>query len=74
MTIHSTGQPTFSFSHIHGITLGSTEKIDEVAGGASRMAMDRIGEVGDRSSKGQVAGMCGPGKGKIQVQSKGNGD
>ena len=35
MTIHSSGQTIFSFSHIEGITLGKAEEIDEVAGGAN---------------------------------------
>ena len=33
------------------------QEVDEVAGGASGMGMDSIGEVGDRASEGQAAGM-----------------
>ena len=35
------------FSHIEGIILGEGKKVDEVAGGASGMGVDRIGEVGE---------------------------
>ena len=31
---------------IEGITLGAAEEVDEVAGGANDMDVDRIGEVG----------------------------
>ena len=49
--IHSSGQTVVSFSHIEGITLGPGEEFDKVAGGASGMGVDRIGEVGDRTSE-----------------------
>ena len=42
MAIHSSGQAIFNLAHIEGITLGAGE---EVAGGASDMGVDRIGEV-----------------------------
>ena len=45
MVIHSSGQTVFSFSHIEGIRLDACEKVDEVAGGASGMEVDRIGEL-----------------------------
>ena len=61
MAIHSTGQTVFSFSHLEDITLGAGEEVDEVAGGASGMGVNRIDEIGDRDSKGQVAGMYGAG-------------
>ena len=57
MAIHSSGQTGFSLSHIEGIKLGVGEEIDEIAGGASGMSADRIGEVGDRASEGQTAGV-----------------
>ena len=57
MAIHSSVQTVFSLSHIEGITLSAGEEVDEVAGGASSMGVDRIGEVGNRASEGQVAGM-----------------
>ena len=52
MAIHSSGQTVFNLSQIEGITLGASEKVDEVAGEASGM-----GEVSDRASEGQVAGV-----------------
>ena len=55
MAIHSSGQTVFSLTHIEGITLGTGEEVDEVAGRASGMGMVRIGEVGDRASEGQAA-------------------
>ena len=60
MAIHSSGQAIFSLAYIEGITLGAAEEVDEVAGGAGGMGLDRIGE-GDRASKGQVAGVYGAG-------------
>ena len=33
VTIHSSGQTVFSFTHIEGITLGAGEEENEVAGG-----------------------------------------
>ena len=59
MTIHSSGQIVFGFSQIEGVTLGTGEDIDEVARGATGMGMDRIGEVGDRTSEGQAAAVNG---------------
>ena len=57
VAIHSSGQTIFSLTHIEGITLGAGEEVDEVAGGASGMGMDGIGEVGNRASEGQAAGV-----------------
>ena len=51
MAIHSTRQTVFSLTHIEGITLGASEQVDEVAGRASGMGVDRIGEVGDTASE-----------------------
>ena len=51
MAIHSSGQTVFSLSHIEGIRLGTGEEVDEVAGGASGIGGDRIGEISDRASK-----------------------
>ena len=59
MAIHSSGQTIFSLAHIEVITLGAGEKVDEVAGGASGMSVDGIGEVGDQASEGQAAGVYG---------------
>ena len=56
VTIHSSGQTIFSLAHIEGITLGTGEEVDEVAGGADGMGVDGIGEIGDRASEGQAAG------------------
>ena len=50
-----------SFPHIEGITLGADEEVDEVDGEASGMDVDRIGEVGDRASERQTAGVYGAG-------------
>ena len=61
MAIRSTGQTIFCLPHIEEITLDAGEKVDEVAGGASGMGVDTIGEVGDRTSEGQAAGMYGAG-------------
>ena len=44
-----------------GITLGAGKEVDEVAEGASGMNVDRIGEVADRASEGQAAGVYGSG-------------
>ena len=43
LLIHSSGQTVFSHSHIERITMGAGEDVDEVAGGASVMGVDRIG-------------------------------
>ena len=48
-------QTLFSLSNIEVITLDAGEEVDEVAGGASGMGVDRIGEIGDRASEGQAA-------------------
>ena len=61
MVVHSSRQTVFSFPHIEGITLGAGEEVDEVAGGASGMGVDGIGEVGGWASEGQAAGMYGAG-------------
>ena len=58
MAIHSSGQIIFRFTYIEGITLGADEKVDEVAGVASGMG---IGEIGDRASEKQAAGVNGNG-------------
>ena len=47
-----TGGHSFYCTHIEGITLVAGEEVDEVAGGASGMGVDGIGEVGDRASEG----------------------
>ena len=52
MIIHSSGQTVFSFPHIEDITLDAGVELDEVAGGASDMGADRIGEVDDRAREG----------------------
>ena len=57
--IHSSRQTVFSLSHIEGITLGAGEEVDEVAGGASGMGVDKIGEVGERANEGKFAGVYG---------------
>jgi hypothetical protein len=61
LAINSSGQTIFSLTHIEGITLIAGEEVDEVAGGASGMGVDRIGEVGDRASEGNAAGVYGTG-------------
>ena len=57
MPILFSGQIVFSLSHIEGIKLGA----GEFAGGDSDMGLDRIGEIGDRASEGQAAGVYGAG-------------
>ena len=57
MAIHSSGHTIFNLAHIEGITLGASEEVDEGAGGASGIGVDRIGEVGER----QVAEVYGAG-------------
>ena len=52
------GQTISSLTHIEGITLEAGE---EVAGGAGGMGVDGIGEVGERASEGQAAGVYGAG-------------
>ena len=46
-------------AHIEGITLGTSEEVDKVAGGPSGMGVDGIGEVVDRTSEGQSAEVYG---------------
>ena len=46
LSIHSSGQTISSLAHIEGITLGAGEEVDEVAGGASGMGVDGIGDPG----------------------------
>ena len=55
MIIHSSEQTVFSLAYIEGITLGADEEVDAVAGGASGIGVDMIGEVGDQASEGQGA-------------------
>ena len=57
MPIHSSGQTVSRLTHIEGITLGAGEEVDEVARGASGMGTDWIGDIGDRVSEGQSAGV-----------------
>ena len=57
VAIHSSGQTISSLAHIEGITVGADEEVGEVAGGAGFMGVDGIGEVGDRASEGQAAGV-----------------
>ena len=47
--IHSSEETIFCLPHTEGITLGAGEEVDEVAGGASGMGADRIG---NRASEG----------------------
>ena len=54
MTIHSSGQTIFSFTHIESITQDASEEVDEADGGAS--GMDRIDEVDGWASEEQAAG------------------
>ena len=61
MAIHSSGQTISSLAHIEGITLGTGEEVDVVAGGVGGMDVDGIGEVSDWASKGQAAGVYGVG-------------
>ena len=56
---HSSGQTIFHFTHKEGITLGAGEKVDDITGGTSDTGMDRIDEVGDKTSKGQAIGIYG---------------
>ena len=59
MAIHSSRQTILSLAHIEGITLGAGEDVDEVAGGASGMGVDGIGEVSDRVVKDRLLGCMG---------------
>jgi hypothetical protein len=51
VAIHSSGQNIFSYPHIESIILGAGEEVDEVAAVASSMGVDKLGEVGDRTSE-----------------------
>ena len=44
---------------MEGITLGASDELDEVAGEACGMGVDRIGEIGDRANEGQAAVVYG---------------
>jgi hypothetical protein len=61
VTIHCSGPTFFGFIHIEDIIMGAGEEIDEVAGGAIGMGVDRIDEVGDRTSEEHAAGVYGAG-------------
>ena len=41
VAVHSSGQTISSLAHIEGITLSAGEEVDEVAGGAGDMSVDR---------------------------------
>ena len=56
VTIYSSCQATFSFTHIENITLGAGEELDEVAGGTGGMVVDSIGEVTDLIVKNRLLG------------------
>ena len=47
----------FLVSHIKGITLGADKEVDEVAGGASGMCVDKTGEIGDWVRNGKAVGV-----------------
>jgi hypothetical protein len=59
MAIHSNGQTILGSTHIEGNTLGTCGEVDEVAGGASGMDLDRIVELGDRDMKERLLGCTG---------------
>ena len=48
---YCSGQTIFNFTYIENVTLNADEAA-EVAGGASGTRLDRIGEVGDKTSEG----------------------
>ena len=50
VTIHSSGQTVFDFSHIEVVTLGAGEEVDVVAAGASSIGVNRLVEVTGLSS------------------------
>ena len=60
MIYHFSGLAAFGFSHVD-ITFRAGEEIDELAGGASGMDVDRVGEAGERTCEGQAARMYGTG-------------
>jgi hypothetical protein len=68
--IHSSGPTVFSLSHIEGITLCTGEEVDEVAGGARDMGVDRISEIGDMAGEGQAAGVYGAALQRALLQRK----
>ena len=74
MTIHSSGQTISSLAHIEGITLSAGEEVDEAAGGAGGMGVDGIGEVDDRASEEQAAGVYGTGFAAWSLTKAGAGD
>ena len=43
LPIRSSGQTNFSFPHIENITLGGGKEVDEIAGGANAIGVDRRG-------------------------------
>ena len=49
--------PFILVDRLEGITLGAGKEVDEVAGGASGKGLEGIGDVGDRASEGQAAGV-----------------
>ena len=57
MAIHSSGQTIFGFTDIESIILGAGEVLEEFTGGITGMCVDRISEIGDRTSEEQAAGM-----------------
>ena len=59
VTIHSIGQTVFSVTYMEGITVGVSEAINGISGGAGDLSVDRIGEVDGRASEGHAAGMYG---------------
>ena len=71
MAIYFSGQAIFSLAHVEGINLGADEEVNEVAGGASGTGVDRIGEVDDRASEGQAAGVSGAGFTAGSLEGKG---
>ena len=59
MTVHSSGQTIFSFSYIERIILDASEEIDQIAGGANGMDVDRRNEIGDMLVKDKLLGCMG---------------
>ena len=52
MTIYSSGQTVFSFSHIEGITMDAGEEVDEVDGRASGMDVDFVSGCASKNDHG----------------------
>ena len=73
MAIHSSGQAIFSLAHIEEITLGVGDDVDEIAGEASGMGVDRIGKVGNWASEGPAAEVYGTGFTAGSLAGKGDG-